>query len=91
MKKCIVALLAAALSASALAAPSPQDLLTSQFQQGLLPPVLVAGETPALKSLTARMAELKVPGVSIAVIHEGRIDLARGFGVTRLGGAARDR
>jgi CubicO group peptidase (beta-lactamase class C family) len=86
LKKCIVALFAAALSASALAAPSPRELLISQFQQGLPPPVMVAGESPALKSLSARMAELKVPGVSIAVIHEGRIDLARGFGVTRLGG-----
>ena len=50
-------------------------------QTALSPPVPVRGETPAMKSLADRMAELKVPGVSIAVIDEGRIDWARGFGV----------
>jgi CubicO group peptidase (beta-lactamase class C family) len=34
------------------------------------------------------MDALHVPGVSIAVIHKGRIEWARGFGVTRIGGAA---
>ena len=29
-----------------------------------------------------------VPGVSIAVIHNGNIEWAQGFGVTQLGGAA---
>ena len=32
------------------------------------------------------MAALHVPGVSIAVIHDGKIEWARGFGVTREGG-----
>ncbi len=32
------------------------------------------------------MEALRVPGVSIAVIHNGEIAWARGFGVTRLGG-----
>jgi len=32
------------------------------------------------------MAELHVPGVSIAVIHDGAIQWARGFGVARVGG-----
>ena len=36
--------------------------------------------------LADRMVALHVPGVSIAVIHEGKIEWARGFGVTRLGG-----
>ena len=34
------------------------------------------------------MAALHVPGVSIAVIHDGKIEWARGFGVTRIGGPA---
>ncbi len=38
-------------------------------------------------SLGDRMKALKVPGVSIAVIHQGKIDWARGFGVTAVGGA----
>jgi CubicO group peptidase (beta-lactamase class C family) len=36
--------------------------------------------------LADRMAALHVPGVSIAVIHDGKIEWARGFGVTRVGG-----
>jgi len=34
------------------------------------------------------MRELLVPGVSIAVIRNGKLDWARGFGVTRTGGSA---
>ena len=33
------------------------------------------------------MKALNVPGVSIAVIHQGRIEWARGFGVREIGGA----
>jgi CubicO group peptidase (beta-lactamase class C family) len=33
------------------------------------------------------MAALHVPGVSIAVIHNGKVEWARGFGVTSVGGA----
>jgi CubicO group peptidase (beta-lactamase class C family) len=57
-----------------------------RFQDALLPAVVVRGESPAVKSLADRMAELKVPGVSIAVIDGGRIEWARGFGVARVGG-----
>ncbi len=66
--------------------PATVEQRIQRLQSALLPPVLVRGETPALKSLADRMAELKVPGVSIAVIDEGRIEWARGFGVTRVGG-----
>jgi hypothetical protein len=52
--------------------------------QRLIPPVVVPGE--ARPRLSARMAELHVPGVSIAVIHDGAIQWARGFGVARVGG-----
>jgi CubicO group peptidase (beta-lactamase class C family) len=38
--------------------------------------------------LEDRMAALDVHGVSIAVIHNGVIEWARGFGVARVGGAA---
>jgi CubicO group peptidase (beta-lactamase class C family) len=33
------------------------------------------------------MAELKVPGMSVAIIHDGKIEWARGFGVKEIGGA----
>jgi CubicO group peptidase (beta-lactamase class C family) len=58
-----------------------------RLEHHMLPPVLVAGETPAPVSLAERMAALHVPGVSIAVIHHGRIDWARSYGVARPDGA----
>jgi CubicO group peptidase (beta-lactamase class C family) len=55
-------------------------------QSHLLPPVLIDRESPRTQTLTARMATLHVPGISIAVIHDGQIDWARGFGVARRDG-----
>jgi len=51
---------------------------------GLLGPVAISGE-PAMK-LTDRMRELHIPGVSIAVIHSGNVQWARGFGLTAVDG-----
>src|ERR1700689_474573 len=53
----------------------------------LPPPVVVKGETATMSKLTDRMEALHVPGVSIAVIHTGKIEWARGFGVTKVGGS----
>jgi CubicO group peptidase (beta-lactamase class C family) len=64
------------------------DQRIQRIQDAILPPVLVKGETPASNKLADRMAALHVPGLSIAVIHDGKIEWARGFGVTRIGGAA---
>jgi amidase len=58
---------------------------TDQVEDHLLPPVLTVGQTGAL--LKDRMAALRVPGVSIAVIHDGRMEWARSYGATKIGGA----
>ncbi len=89
MNRLLFMALAACIALPAVAAP-PADVAQRirQFERGLLPPVLVVGEAPTLKSMSGRMAELKVPGVSVAVIHNGRIDWARGYGVTQLNGPA---
>jgi CubicO group peptidase (beta-lactamase class C family) len=71
------------LAASAfcsLAAQTPADL-------DLLPATITQGEKPATTKLTGRMAALHVPGVSIAVIHDGKIEWAKGYGVASVGGA----
>lgn len=65
---------------------SEVELRIRHIQDGLLPPVLVQGESSQTTKLADRMSELHVPGVSIAVIHEGKIEWARGFGVTKIGG-----
>ncbi|MBR0696381.1 serine hydrolase [Bradyrhizobium lablabi] len=51
---------------------------------GLRTAVIVDGDTPM--KLADRMNELHVPGVSIAVIHGGAIEWARGFGNAVIGG-----
>ena len=91
MNRLIYMVCAALLAACAAAAtPSETPQRIQRVEQGLLPQVLVRGETPPLKTLAGRMAELKVPGVSIAVIHEGRIEWARGYGARFIGGPAVD-
>jgi CubicO group peptidase (beta-lactamase class C family) len=49
-------------------------------------PVIVKGDTHTRHSLQERMADMPVPGVSIAVIHNGEIEWAKGFGVMKAGG-----
>ena len=55
-------------------------------ENGLLPPAVVKGETPAKMKLADRMQFYKTPGVSIALINNGRIEWARGYGVLEAGG-----
>lgn len=50
-----------------------------RVEQGLLPAVLIKGD-PSW-SIAERMKHYKVPGLSIAVIKDFRIDWARGYGV----------
>jgi CubicO group peptidase (beta-lactamase class C family) len=56
-------------------------------ENGLLPSVRIRGQTRPMR-LVERMAFHKVPGVSIAVINNGRIEWAKGYGVLEAGGAA---
>ena len=59
----------------------------ARVEQGLLPGVVIAGRPLPVKALAARMADLKVPGVSVAVINGGTIEWARGYGVAETGSA----
>ena len=74
------------LASTADAAATDIEQRIQRIQNGLLPPVLVKGEPVSSTKLIDRMQALHIPGVSIAVIHDGRIDWARGFGVTKIGG-----
>jgi CubicO group peptidase (beta-lactamase class C family) len=69
-------------------APVGFEQRIQHIQDAILPPVVTKGTPPVTTRLADRMAALHVPGVSIAVIHEGKIEWARGFGVTRVGGPA---
>lgn len=81
-----VAMFAALASVSVSATGLSVEQRIQRIQSGLLPPVLVKGESTQLIGLSTRMDALHVPGVSIAVIHDGKLEWARGFGVTRVGG-----
>jgi CubicO group peptidase (beta-lactamase class C family) len=55
-----------------------------RIEAGLLTPVVIAGQQAGM-TLTDRMRNYNVPGVSIAVINEGRLEWARGYGVVQAG------
>ena len=76
-----------AMSAQAGSGPSTEmQEHIQRVQAGLMLPVIVKGDPHARHSLQERMAALHVPGVSIAVIHHGEIEWAKGFGVMGVGG-----
>jgi CubicO group peptidase (beta-lactamase class C family) len=67
--------------------PAPETAIL-HIRNDLLSSVLAKGVEPPKVTLAERMAALNVPGVSVAVIHSGKIAWAQGFGVAGKGGAA---
>src|SRR2546426_5166034 len=60
---------------------TPQDTGHVQhIENGLLTAIVIHGQPSSMK-LTERMAYYRVPGVSIAVINNGKIEWAKGYGV----------
>jgi CubicO group peptidase (beta-lactamase class C family) len=57
------------------------DARIRRIESALLPPVIVNGRPLETTSLADRMRELRVPGVSVAVFRDGRIEWARGWGL----------
>jgi CubicO group peptidase (beta-lactamase class C family) len=85
-----VAFLAAVVCTFSRPAPAQQSADIEQRIQhvtsGLTGGVILKGDDHATHTLADRMKELNVPGVSIAIIHNGKIEWARGFGVRSMGG-----
>lgn len=69
------------LAGAAIAAQSPADERIRRIEAGLLPPVVLKGQPLRTAKLEERMRELKIPGVSVAVFENGRIEWTRGWGV----------
>jgi len=59
---------------------------TDRIQNGLLPAAFVKGNPIRKTSLADRMFVYHATGVSIAIIHNGAIRWAQGFGTLKLGG-----
>jgi len=80
------------LSASNLVARTPPPVSAEvqkhihNVESGLLPAVIIKDAPHQTHTLSERMASMHVNGVSIAVIHNGQIEWARGYGVSAIGG-----
>lgn len=84
---CCAASLLTAQTPSAQMALSPPTLQhIDKVTSCLHPDVQVVGEAKPCVSLAKRMQELHIPGVSIAVMHDGKVEWAKGFGLKQLGG-----
>jgi CubicO group peptidase (beta-lactamase class C family) len=87
-----LALLALAFStvhfAAGQAPPVSPDVAQhiQHIQDGLTGNIVLKGDPHSTHDLAGRMKELNVPGVSVAVLHHGAIEWARGFGVAAIGG-----
>jgi CubicO group peptidase (beta-lactamase class C family) len=63
----------------------PGEAKIERVLSGLRPPIAIKGQPPVRWTLAERMADSHVPGLSIAVIDDGKIAWARGFGVREAG------
>ena len=70
---------AADCPAPAEAVGGPSNAHTRYVEANLLPAVIKPGDKPI--PLVERMRQFDVPGLSIAVIHNGKLDWARGWGL----------
>jgi CubicO group peptidase (beta-lactamase class C family) len=82
--RCAFVGLLAALPGRATAA-EPADRI-ARVEAGLMPRIVAEGR-PLKWTLQERMARYRVPGVSIAVINDGKLEWARGYGTLEAGGA----
>jgi CubicO group peptidase (beta-lactamase class C family) len=71
------------MSAPAVAGPltAADRAHIAAIESGLVPPVVIKGRPPPVNTLAKRMAETKVPGVSIAFFDRGRVVWAKGYGL----------
>lgn len=70
------------------AADAEAQVRMRQLESQLSPTTPADGTPVHPITLLKRMAQLHVPGISIAVVHGGKIDWARGYGVAWVGGPA---
>ena len=77
--------LAALVAWTVQPSPPAQDARIAAVLQGLRPRIEIAGRTPIRWTIEARMTQYRVPGVSIAVIENGKIAWTRGIGVKETG------
>lgn len=65
------------------------DARADRVERGLLPGIVITGRPAPSGAIADRMAALKVPGISIAVINDGVIEWTRGYGIVEAGSTTR--
>ena len=81
MRKVLRVWLTLVAAGTALAAQNGVEPRIRRIENGLVPPVVLAGQPVKTATLRDRMRELKIPGVSVAVFHNGRIEWSRAWGL----------
>ena len=79
--RCLLLLVSSATSLHGQSASPGKDQIIHKVETCLPPVVVVKGEPPACTPLLTRMQQLHIQGVSIAVVHRGVIEWARGYGI----------
>jgi CubicO group peptidase (beta-lactamase class C family) len=74
------------LSLPAIATGLDQDRHIANVERGLRPAQAIAGSPVPVSHISDEMRRLHVPGLSIAVIDDGRLAWAKGYGVVTPGG-----
>ncbi len=88
LRQKLLGIVALAISFVAACSSSSTDDVQSRIdavENNLIAAVINAGSVPAGMSLTDRMQHYLAPGVSIAVINNGAIEWAKGYGVIEAG------
>ena len=83
-----LAMIAGSSSAQAETGAPAVDQRIARVEGGLLPGIVFKGEAGRPVGILSRMRHHKVPGLSIAVIEEGKVQWVRGYGVTAADGRA---
>ena len=83
----LVAVVLLFITARLLTAQSSTNELIHKVENCLPSVVIVKGEPPTCTPLLTRMQQLHIQGVSIAVVQNGVIEWARGYGVATPAGA----
>ena len=73
------------LTGALASAPADVQARIAHVESGLLPRYVIDGRPVLKMTLVERMAFYKVPGVGIAVLHNGVIEWAKGYGVREAG------
>lgn len=76
-----IALVAIAAAVATISAQNIVERRIDRIENGLIPPVVLKGHPIRTTKLRDRMRELRIPGVSMAVFHNGRLQWLRAWGM----------